>query len=322
VVAVVVVASDPVDRVQREYDSFVHLGSQSSNETRFTSGAGNRYDYWRIAMAQFTGDPLRGVGAGNYDRTYFLERHTTEDVRQAHSIELQMLGELGLPGLFFLVLFIAAVLMGFARRARAARRSLEDRGLVVAAGGAFLVWLLHTSVDWLHLIPGLTGLAFAFAAVLVGPWLRPVGDRATTLRRIVIVGAAAVIAVGAVLVGRAAMGERYRSEARDLVAQSPAQALAKADDAIALDDGTLSSYYVKASAFARLDDYGGARGALLEAAHREPHDFVTWGLLGDLAVRRGAMRQARAAYREATRLNPRDQSLAQLAQDPSSALER
>ena len=183
VLAAVVVArscSDPVDRIDREYQNFVELRSTGDRDSRFTSGAGNRYDYWRVAADQFADDPIRGVGAGNYDRTYFLERRTSEDVRQAHSIELQVLGELGLPGIAALALFLIAVLAGFARRARAARHSLEERGLAVAAGGAFLVWLLHTSVDWLHLIPGITGLALAFAAVLVGPWRRPAAERATT----------------------------------------------------------------------------------------------------------------------------------------------
>ena len=75
-----------------------------------------------------------GVGAGNYDRTYFLERRTTEDIRQPHSIELQTLGELassagpagGLPG---------GDRAGFVRR-RGGREDLRARGLAVAAGGA------------------------------------------------------------------------------------------------------------------------------------------------------------------------------------------
>ena len=104
---------------------------------------------------------MRGIGAGNYDRTYFLERRTTEDIRQPHSIELQTLGELGLVGGVLLAVFLVAVLAGFARRARAAADEPRVRGLAVAAGGAFLVWLVHTSVDWLHLIPGITGIALA-----------------------------------------------------------------------------------------------------------------------------------------------------------------
>ena len=57
-----------------------------------------------VGFNQFADDPLKGIGAGNYDRTYFLERRTTEDIRQAHSIELQTLGELGLVGGLLLAL--------------------------------------------------------------------------------------------------------------------------------------------------------------------------------------------------------------------------
>ena len=316
---VVGVASDPVDRIDREYHNFVELRSTGDRDSRFTSGAGNRYDYWRVAADQFADDPIRGVGAGNYDRTYFLERRTSEDVRQAHSIELQTLGELGLPGIAALALFLIAVLAGFARRARAARHSLEERGLAVAAGGAFLVWLLHTSVDWLHLIPGITGLALAFAAVLVGPWKQPAAERATTVRRVAVLASTVVIVLGAVLVGRAAMAEKYRSDARDALAVSPVSAISKANDSLALDDETLDTYYIKAAGYARLDEYRRARSTLLEATRREPHDFVAWGLLGDLAVRRGDFAQAKAAYRRASQLNPRSTPLAELAEDPRAA---
>ncbi|MGI8623488.1 MAG: hypothetical protein ACR2NB_08375, partial [Solirubrobacteraceae bacterium] len=42
-------------------------GSRSSG-SRLTSGAGNRYDYWRVAWKEFESEPLHGVGAGNYAR--------------------------------------------------------------------------------------------------------------------------------------------------------------------------------------------------------------------------------------------------------------
>jgi tetratricopeptide (TPR) repeat protein len=298
----------------------VQLDRQSSTQSRFTTGAGNRYDYWRIAWNQFRDAPLRGIGAGNYDRTYYLERRTTEDIRQPHSVELQLLAELGLVGGGALALFLGAVFVGFARRARAAREHLGERGLVVAAGGAFLVWFIHTSVDWLHLIPGVTGLALACAAVLVGPWRTPDGATRGVTGRAVVLVLAGLIVVGAIMLGRSALAEKYRSDAQDVVATAPSKALLEASDSLALDDEALPSYYVKAAAYARLDDYAQARGTLLEAARREPHDFVTWGLLGDLAVRRGALGQARRAYGRASRLNPRSKALAALARDPRSAL--
>ena len=40
----------------------------SEGDSRLVSGAGNRYDYWRVAWHAFQDEPVRGVGAGNYDR--------------------------------------------------------------------------------------------------------------------------------------------------------------------------------------------------------------------------------------------------------------
>ena len=164
-VVLVISVGDPVERVRAEYRSFVNLETQADTRTRFTTGAGHRYDYWRVAVEQFADHPLHGIGAGNYDTTYFRERRTAEDIRQPHSIELQTLAETGLVGLLLLVLFVGAVLGGFVRRARAGVHDPVERGLAVGAGGVFLVWLVHTSVDWLHLIPGLTGIALCAAAV-------------------------------------------------------------------------------------------------------------------------------------------------------------
>jgi Flp pilus assembly protein TadD len=65
---------------------------------------------------------------------------------------------------------------------------------------------------------------------------------------------------------------------------------------------------------------GGARAALLEATRREPHDFVTWALLGDLAVRRGDLAQARRDYGRASELNPRGPGLESLAKNPRAGL--
>ncbi|MBS1885526.1 MAG: O-antigen ligase family protein, partial [Actinobacteria bacterium] len=121
VVAGLVAAKDPVGRISTQYESFTKLEPTVNGASRFTSGGGNRYDYWRIAWNQFTAHPLDGLGAGNFDRTYYLERRTDEDVRQAHSIELQTLGETGLVGAVLLGSFLGAVFLGAWRWAAVSR---------------------------------------------------------------------------------------------------------------------------------------------------------------------------------------------------------
>ena len=71
----------------------------------------------------------------------------------------------------------------------------------------------------------------------------------------------------------------------------------------------IGAYYAKAAALARFNEAGAAKAALREAARREPGDYVTWALLGDLAVRTGRHRRGASPLRRARRLNPRDPSL-------------
>ena len=56
-----------------------------------------------------------------------------------------------------------------------------------------------------------------------------------------------------------------------------------------------------------------ARRELLAALEREPRNFVTLGLLGDLEFRAGHREAARRWYRRALALNPGDGGLQQLA---------
>jgi hypothetical protein len=321
VIAVVTAAAavdDPVGKVSDQYNAFTEL-KPTDRESRFTSGGGNRYDYWRIAWNQFGDHPLDGVGAGNFDRTYFLERRTKEDVRQAHSIEFGTLGELGLVGGVLLGAFLIAVFLGAWRRSREARPGEPGVGLAVAAIGIFTVWLAQTSVDWLHLIPGLTGIALAAAAILVLP-LGARRDRASRLRPIpalavVVVMALAVVAI--IFIGRPTLAQHLRGEAQAEAAAKPLSALDKVEESLSLNPDSVQAYYVKASALARLDAYAPARAALLEAIGLEPHNYVSWALLGDITTRRGNIPAARWAYRHAWSLNPRDVELRILASHPA-----
>jgi tetratricopeptide (TPR) repeat protein len=311
---------DPVERVREQYDDFVNLRGDERSETRFLSGGGNRYDYWRVAWIEFKDAPLRGQGAGNYDRLYFTERRTSEDIRQPHSLPLQVLAELGLVGSLALLAFLGAVLAALWRQARAAGESTARRSVAVAAGGAFVAWLTHTSVDWLHNLPGVTGVALCAVAALVAPWTSGPGRHRVSGARIVAVSAVAVVVLAAAYsVGRLAVADQYRIDARDHLRSDPVEALRLANQSLAFNDNSLLALYVKSAAYARLGLYRPARGALVEATMLEPHDHLPWALLGDLAVRRGDFATARRYYRRASELNPRSQPIRTLARNPRAA---
>jgi hypothetical protein len=318
-VAVTVAVGNPVDKVREQYDNFVNLRVTKTDSSRFLSGGGVRHDYWRVALLEFKDSPLVGLGAGNYDKSYFIERRTTEDIRQPHSLPLQVLAELGLVGMVFLLLFVGAVFAGLWRQSRRALERPERGILAVAAGGTFVAWLLHTSVDWLHVIPGLTGVALCAAAALVAPWRRRSGGSLTT--RIVTIALVAVAAVAvADSVGRLAYADKERMDARDSLRSDPVESLRLANKALALNDESVPALYARAAAYARLGKYRHARGTLLDAVDLEPHDHLTWALLGDLAARRGDFRSARRYYRRALALNPQSAAIRALAKDPRSAV--
>ncbi len=299
------------DQVRNQYRAFTALRPADSS-TRLVSGGGNRYDYWRIALNQFESDPVKGVGAGNYDRTYYLERRTQETVQQAHSVELQTLGELGLVGAAALLAFVGAVLYGFWRTARGSPRGPPSPAIAVAAGGTFIVWLIHTSVDWIHLIPGLTGIAICAAAVL----LMPVQTRPVPVPTLAIVAFVLLASVAAYPTVRQLLALRLQSQGGGKLLSDPVGALEDARDSLALEPAQ-QTYYLESAAYARLGLYRPARRSLLTATRNQPHDFVAWGLLGDLATRRGLRAVARRDYRRASRLNPRDPGLAALAREGS-----
>jgi len=314
VLALVEVVGNPAERLASSYREFTQLQTQVPEGSRFTSGGGNRFEYWRIALNQFESEPLRGLGAGNYETTYFRDRRITEDVTQPHSLEIQTLAELGVVGAIAVAVFVLGALVGFGRRALAGRRRAGEAGLAVAAGGAFFVWLVQTSVDWTHLIPGVTAVALCAAAVLVGPW---VGRRSTfggsRATRVAVIGCALLVAFAAVQLGRSTLADLNRRQAQEaLAAGNSALALEETGQALALDDESLRTWYLRAAAFAQRNDYLAARAALGEAARREPSNFVPWALLGDLATRRGENRQAARDYARALSLNPRDPGLAEL----------
>ena len=276
-------------------------------------------------MKAWREQPVAGVGAGGYHRTYFAQRSTPENVRQPHSVELQVLAELGVAGALLFLAALLAVAAGGWRTIRARGRD----PLLLAAVGVVLTWFVHASVDWMHLLPGLTAIALLGVAVLLGPSTKGADEAAEPAGRELGLGAARswsrflpailigmTIAIAAASLSRQSLSDFYLHRAQDALATDPARALVEANRALRIDREAIAAYYAKAAALARFGEGAAARSVLLDAARRAPRDFVTWVLLGDLSSRQGELRVARAEYRRALRLNPLEPGLAQLAADP------
>jgi predicted Zn-dependent protease len=129
---------------------------------------------------------------------------------------------------------------------------------------------------------------------------------------------ALAIAVAAVSLSRQSLSELYVARAQHALASDPGRALVESNRALRNDREAIAAYYAKAAALARFGEGDAARAVLLDAARREPRNFVTWVLLGDLSTRRGDTRAAREEYGRAARLNPRDAGIVKLAADAAA----
>ncbi len=332
VTAIVVIAGAVVERgrIQTQWHDFTALKSEQSAGNRFLAlGGGYRYDLWRIAVDEFAGDPLGGIGAGNYADQYYQRRHQLEDVTVPHSLELQMLAELGIGGAIGLVLFLGPVLSAGLTQRRTTLAA-TDAGLKIAALGMFTAWLAATSVDWLYNIPGLAGMAMLAAAVLVAPAeVAPPEDRGSVARaplrrsrsaQITLVATLGLLALVAASLGRQYVAVLYSDSGQGLVSKHPVPALQRLRTAEQLDPWSLATQYAVASAYARLDDYSAAQAALTHAEQLEPDNYVPPALLGDIARRAGNDRAALSYYRHALRLDPLEPALQQAVSATETAV--
>jgi O-Antigen ligase len=125
-----------------------------------------RTDLWRVALHGFAASPVHGYGAGMYQTLWDRNRPTFVYTINAHSLYLQALAELGIPGLVLLAILVGAILGGLATRVRAGgpRRSLY--GVLLACG---VVWALRAGVDWDWEMPVVTLGFFAAAGLAFSP---------------------------------------------------------------------------------------------------------------------------------------------------------
>jgi len=166
-------------------ESSVH-GSRLSARVFSLSGDG-RADLWRAAWHQFESRPLLGGGAGSFEQYWRAHRPNTLEVRDAHSLYLETLAELGIVGLGLLLLLLGLPFLAARHR---------HVPVVAAALGAFTAFLVHAAVDWDWELPAVTlaGLACGAAALVA---VRDEGVRRELGSPLRYGLAAVVVAVGA-----------------------------------------------------------------------------------------------------------------------------
>jgi O-antigen ligase/polysaccharide polymerase Wzy-like membrane protein len=122
-----------------------------------TSSSSYRVAYWRAAMDEAAEHPLLGTGAGSFSLSWGEHRTVDLGVRDAHSLYVETLSELGPVGLL-LVVSLVAVPVGATVRRRGDPTS-------TLAGAAFAVFAVHAGLDWDWEMPVVTLTALGCAGV-------------------------------------------------------------------------------------------------------------------------------------------------------------
>jgi tetratricopeptide (TPR) repeat protein len=329
-----VAAGDPVKRVSHAWDTFKGgYAADRASGSRLTSGLGSdRYDFYRVALDEFTAHPLVGIGADNYQQQYLLHGHGHETPHYPHSVELRTLSQTGILGALLAVIGLGAALLAAARALGRRGRQSDPLAVTVASAAlaGFAYWLVHGSFDWFWEFAGLGAPAFALlglACALGSRAPRTAVDALPSSREPDLGGSEgdlrvprprALRAPGFVLASilmLAALASLLLPWLSQLRVQSAvrvwptAPRLAYQDLNKAADLNPLSDepYSLAGSIALRFGDLPRAQHEFSLALKRDPRDVYATLELGAIASARGQRRQALTLLERAARLSPRDE---------------
>ncbi|HYP55934.1 MAG TPA: O-antigen ligase family protein [Solirubrobacterales bacterium] len=299
------VAADAPSRASDAWSEFKEAEEGPGNGAgRLGSAAGeSRYDFWTVAVDQNAADPLKGTGSGTFEFWWTRNSDGSGTVRDAHSLYMQTLGELGVVGLALLVAFLLVVLVGGGRAALAAQP--RERSMLAAALAGCVAFCLGATFDWLWQIPALTVAMLLLAAALLAAGGRAPAGEPTPLSMAQRLGIAAVAlaAIVAIAIPLASTSQLRQSEAAARAGDFEA-ALEHARSAQNVEPGAMSPRLQRALILETMGDLGGAALAAREATDREPANWRPWLVLSRIEARRGRAAPAVRAYRRARSLNP------------------
>jgi hypothetical protein len=305
VVALVALAAiDAPGRASDAWAEFKQQGGPGDGTERLTSFAGqSRYQLWQSAADQNASEPLTGTGPGTFEFWWAREGDEAETVRDAHSLYMQTLGELGIIGLALLAAFLLTVFAGGARNLL--RVGDRDRPMIAAAIAGCAAFCLVATFDWMWQIPVLPVALLLLAAVLVAPTERSESKRGVAARLPFRLAAAAVAAAAVVAIAvPLASTTLVRESEADVRDGDLIGALDAARDAQSVQPSAATPRLQQALVLEELGELGSAAVAARAATERESTNWRTWLVLARIEATLGQSDQAVRDYRRAKSLNP------------------
>jgi hypothetical protein len=298
-------AVDVPGRASSGWSEFKEGGGPGSGTGRLGSAAGqNRYQFWSSAVREFRSEPLTGTGAGTFELWWTRDGESDETVRDAHSLYMQTLGELGIVGIALLAAFLLTILAGGGRAALLAGTRGRERLVAALAGCA--AFSLTAVYDWTWQIPVLPVAVLLLASVLIAPASNGERDRepkpfGLPLRAAIAVLALAAIAAIAIPLASTSLLRQSEADARAGDLQG---ALDKARSAQNVLPGSAAPRLQQALVLEQAGDLEPAAAAARAATRRESTNWRNWLVLSRLEAERGRAAAAVAAYSKAESLNP------------------
>jgi len=290
--------------------------STSGGVERLGSFTGSsRYQFWQSALDANATDPWIGIGPGTYE--FWWARDSDEHaapglfVRDAHSLYLETLAELGIIGFVLIVGFVGFVLVAGTVRAFRLDKSEPMAGLLAAATAGAVAFAIAAALDWAWELTVLPVCFLLLAAVILGRDTGPEADREpepeTGRRRFVprvILGALAVAGLIAVAIPYAGLNSVDESQAA-VRSSALEKALADARTASDVQPYAASPYLQQALVLELGGDYDAAAQAATRATEEESTNWRNWFVLARIETERGDPQAAVAAFRKAQELNPK-----------------
>ncbi len=292
--------------------------SAAPGSSRFALAGSNRPDFWRVALKTTADHPLGGLGQDNWSADYLRRRHTYEQPRWTHSLELRLLAHTGVVGFLLFAAFLGAALTAALRGRR--RTAQLTSAAAATAILPLVVWTVHGSVDWFWEFPALSGPAFAFLGLATAamradgasaePAAAPAGERrlAPTLATVA-VGTAAVLA--ALAFGLPYLAERDIAKANESWQTDPAGAIGALGRASDLNPLSARSDLTAGVIALELGSPELAQRRLDAAHEREPENWFILFARGLAASELSDPARARADFVRARTLDPREPLVAE-----------
>ena len=310
-------AADPAERFRAFKRLPTNVASPPGDFVRahLLSGNGSgRWQFWASALDEWRSNPVAGRGAGTYESWWAQHGSFPYFLRDAHSLYLEVLGELGIVGFALLVAALATSLVVGARRYADARDELE-RGYLAALLAVAVAWAVAAGIDWIWELTSVTAVAVASFGLLTGPATDATGPTLATARSrrgrgrrsfgpgvALLVGGWLLICLLAVpLLAQVEIGN-----SQDAVRRGDARsALDDARKARNIQPWASSPYLQLALVAEQQGELDTARSFIDAAIDRDPRNWRLWLVAARLETKAGAFRAGAARLAQAERLNPR-----------------